>query len=253
MGKHAANASFWAKLRPTRSAVTVGEHSLASTSSTLHRRSALAGAAAAVALGATFTGSVAIAPEASAHPGYMQTWHYGDKGPSIRDLQRKLGVTADGIFGPRTKAAVVTVQRRAGLVPDGVVGPKTRTVLGIGTARPAPAPAPSATNKGDRVVAFARAQIGKRYVWGATGPSTYDCSGLTGAAYRAAGISIPRTSSQQRAAGRVTTSPVPGDLVWWPGHIGIYVGGGRMIDASNPRRPVGERAVWRGATYLKIG
>jgi cell wall-associated NlpC family hydrolase len=80
-------------------------------------------------------------------------------------------------------------------------------------------------------------------VWGATGPHAFDCSGLVQAAYRAAGISLPRTTYAQIDAGRrVSRSELrPGDLVFFysgVSHVGIYVGGGQMIHAPNPSAPV---------------
>jgi cell wall-associated NlpC family hydrolase len=92
------------------------------------------------------------------------------------------------------------------------------------------------------VVLYAADQLGKPYQWGATGPDAFDCSGLAMMAYRAAGVAIPRTSQQQWAFGpRVAPSAVePGDLVFFagsdgtmtaPGHVGIVIGQGLMIDA----------------------
>lgn len=107
----------------------------------------------------------------------------------------------------------------------------------------APASAPGA-----KAVAFARAQLGKPYVWGATGPNSYDCSGLTQAAWRAAGVTLPRTTwDQVKAAPRIATKQLrPGDLVFYYGdisHVGIYVGGGRMIHAPRPGAYVREDPV----------
>lgn len=93
-----------------------------------------------------------------------------------------------------------------------------------------------------RVVLYAASQLGKPYAWGATGPDAFDCSGLAMMAYRAAGILIPRTSEEQWAAGPYVPAgqEEPGDLVFFagsdgtarePGHIGIVLGGGLMIDA----------------------
>lgn len=98
-------------------------------------------------------------------------------------------------------------------------------------------------------VDWARAQIGKPYVFGATGPNSFDCSGLTQGAYKAAGISIPRIASAQYLAGTKTDTPQPGDLVfWWSegtiGHVGLYIGGGRMIAAPQPGESVKEQAVY---------
>ncbi|MEU1104261.1 NlpC/P60 family protein [Streptomyces tibetensis] len=92
-------------------------------------------------------------------------------------------------------------------------------------------------------VSYAQQKLGSPYVWGATGPNAFDCSGLVQAAYRAAGVSLPRTTYSQIAAGRrVSRSELlPGDLVFFYAgisHVGIYVGNGRMIHAPNPSAPV---------------
>lgn len=91
-----------------------------------------------------------------------------------------------------------------------------------------------------KVIAYAEAQIGKPYLWAGSGPYYFDCSGLTQNAYAAQGISIPRTSQAQWAAGPQTSSPHRGDLVFFagadgtpsaPGHVGIYLSPNEMIDA----------------------
>ncbi|MGA5160354.1 NlpC/P60 family protein [Streptomyces pseudogriseolus] len=103
--------------------------------------------------------------------------------------------------------------------------------------------------KAEKALAFARAQIGKPYVWGATGPGSYDCSGLTQAAWKAAGVSLPRTTYDQVDAG--TTVPVsqaqPGDLVFFYDdvtHVGLYIGNGMMIHAPKPGAYVREESVY---------
>ncbi|MFE2939686.1 NlpC/P60 family protein [Streptomyces sp. NPDC059255] len=99
------------------------------------------------------------------------------------------------------------------------------------------AAAPNA--RAEAAVAFAYGAIGKPYVWGATGPGSFDCSGLTQAAWHAAGVALPRTTYTQINTGRrvARSELAPGDLVFFYSgisHVGIYVGGGQMIHAPRP-------------------
>lgn len=92
-------------------------------------------------------------------------------------------------------------------------------------------------------VRFALAQVGKRYVYAGTGPSSYDCSGLTMAAYRSVGVYLPHQSGAQYGYGRrISSSELrPGDLVFYYSpihHVGIYIGGGRIVHAANPSQGV---------------
>ncbi|MYV55674.1 C40 family peptidase, partial [Streptomyces sp. SID3212] len=119
----------------------------------------------------------------------------------------------------------------------------------------APAPAPDSTyaTKAAKVLAFARAQIGKPYVSGATGPSSYDSTGLTQTAWRVAGVDLPRTTWEQVGAGtNITTQDLlPGDLVFFYddiSHVGIYTGDGMMIHAPEPGANVREESIY----YLPI-
>jgi cell wall-associated NlpC family hydrolase len=89
------------------------------------------------------------------------------------------------------------------------------------------------------VVAFARRQVGKPYVWGGTGPRSYDCSGLMLAAYRSVGRAIPRTTSALLAGLRPPRKLRRGDLVFGePHHVAMYIGNGRVIHAPEPGRRV---------------
>ena len=103
-----------------------------------------------------------------------------------------------------------------------------------GSSAPQPYTGPTTTQAG-KAVAFAYAQLGKPYQWGATGPGSYDCSGLVQAAWAAAGVTIPRTTYDQWAAlPHIATSAIqPGDLLLYDGegHVAMYVGGGYIIDA----------------------
>jgi cell wall-associated NlpC family hydrolase/outer membrane murein-binding lipoprotein Lpp len=104
------------------------------------------------------------------------------------------------------------------------------------------APARGPSGAAGQAVAFAMAQIGKPYLWGAAGPSAYDCSGLVLAAYRSAGIYLPRVSRAQWYAGQHVGlgELAPGDLVFFAHdvrapstihHVGMYIGGGAMVEA----------------------
>jgi len=120
---------------------------------------------------------------------------------------------------------------------------------------PAPAPAPppppqppSGSGGADRAIAFAKAQLGDPYVWGAAGPDAWDCSGLMLAAWGQAGVYLPHYSVAQYYAGTPISAGDlrPGDLVFWGSssspesihHVAMYIGGGQIIHAPRTGRPV---------------
>jgi len=99
------------------------------------------------------------------------------------------------------------------------------------------------SSKGAKALAFAKRQLGDRYRYGGTGPSSWDCSGLTRGAWKHAGKKIPRTSQGQARYGKkVAKSKLrKGDLVFFysgKSHVGIYAGKGKVIHASRPGKPV---------------
>ena len=105
-------------------------------------------------------------------------------------------------------------------------------------------------------VAYAMRQLGKPYQWGAAGPGSFDCSGLTSAAYRAAGTAIPRVAADQFNAGTHVGVPdlLPGDLVFYADdpanpatihHVGIYIGNGLMVHAPHTGDVVRIASIWR--------
>ena len=109
---------------------------------------------------------------------------------------------------------------------------------------------PAISGSAGVAVRFAYAQIGKSYSFGADGPNSYDCSGLTMASWAAAGKSLPHSARQQYGVTtRISRSQLaPGDLVFYNylGHVGIYVGGGYIIDAPTYGKPVDKRPIDRG-------
>ncbi|MET8770589.1 C40 family peptidase [Streptomyces sp. NPDC004658] len=128
------------------------------------------------------------------------------------------------------------------------------TITTAATTAPAavtpPAASPSGTyaTKARKAISFARAQVGKPCVWGAAGPGSYDCAGLTQAAWKSAGVTLPRTAREQAEAG-TPVAPAdarPGDLVFFhddAAHVGLCTGDGMMIHAPRPGAYVREEPV----------
>lgn len=126
--------------------------------------------------------------------------------------------------------------------PAGARASRSDGAAGADAGRDAVRPG-QAAGRAVQAVDFARGALGKPYVWGATGPGSYDCSGLTQAAWKAAGVSLPRTTYAQIDAGkRVSRDQLaPGDLVFFyesVSHVGLYTGGGTMIHAPRPGAPI---------------
>ncbi len=132
---------------------------------------------------------------------------------------------------------------------------------------PAPTPPPAGDSRGtaaggQAAVDWARTQIGKPYQWGGTGPDAYDCSGLTGAAWRHGGVNLPRTSrSQYDAVQKIPYSQLrPGDLIFYGSgttssiyHVAIYSGGGRMVEAPRAGVPLRETSLRMSGTMPFAG
>jgi cell wall-associated NlpC family hydrolase len=110
-------------------------------------------------------------------------------------------------------------------------------------------PAAAYERKAAKALEFARAQIGRPCVWGATGPDSYDCSSLTQAAWRAAGVALPRAAFEQAGSGTPVelTDLRPGDLVFFyseVNHVGLYAGDGTMVHAPSPGASIREESVF---------
>ena len=120
-------------------------------------------------------------------------------------------------------------------------------------AAPAPAPAP-AQSSADSIAALAMQYVGSPYVWGASGPSAFDCSGLVSYVYGQFGTSLPHSSECIRSAGTVISAAEaqPGDVIWWSGHVAIYVGDGMMVSAESESVGVQYLAVRGGGTFLRM-
>lgn len=109
--------------------------------------------------------------------------------------------------------------------------------------------ADSGVGAAEVAINYATAQIGKPYQWGATGPNSFDCSGLVQSAYRVAGINLPRTSYAMLTVGKAITFAEleAGDLCFPdPGHVQLYIGGGQIIEAPHSGAYVRRVPIWGG-------
>ncbi|GGF31522.1 hypothetical protein GCM10011519_01090 [Marmoricola endophyticus] len=104
-------------------------------------------------------------------------------------------------------------------------------------------PLPAASGRAGAAVRYALAQVGDSYVWGASGPNAFDCSGLMMAAWGQAGVGLPHQSGAQMGSGTPVSRDQlqPGDLVFYyspVSHVGMYIGNGKIVHAANPRSGV---------------
>ena len=135
-----------------------------------------------------------------------------------------------------TKEECLKFGRRKGKAIIGVETTTTTTNGGTTTA----------SGTGAKLVELAKSKLGCKYVWGATGPNQFDCSGLTSWCHKQVGINIPRTSLEQSKSGKAVSKSnlQPGDLIFWKttsaevGHVGMYVGNNQFIHAPNKSKPV---------------
>ncbi|MET8244792.1 NlpC/P60 family protein [Streptomyces sp. NPDC005202] len=159
------------------------------------------------------------------------------------ELKRQKKTVTGKLGEARQLLSRLSPQQRAGIGQGGDTGRVSRSAAGARDALGAPGSVAAPNSRAAAALAYAYQKLGSPYVWGATGPDAFDCSGLVQAAYRSAGISLPRTTYTQINAGRRVSRAelLPGDLVFFYSgisHVGIYVGNGRMIHAPNPSAPV---------------
>ena len=194
---------------------------------------------------------------------YKQPLKLGSKGPDVKLVQEKLKElgylkidNCTDYYGHMTVDSMKLFQETYGLKADGVTDARTvdtinNLLLGRTPKKEVPnrsaSRKPAASSKGSNIVQTARGQIGKSYVFGATGPNAFDCSGFTSYVYRQAGYSLPRSSSGQAGVGtKVSKANLqPGDLLIFsntyksgPSHVGVYIGNGQFVHSATPRRGV---------------
>jgi cell wall-associated NlpC family hydrolase len=182
----------------------------------------------------------------------------GDSGPRVLLAQRVLDVDPrTGTFNDKTTRAVKGFQQRRGFTVTGIINERTFNALAkrwesIQEARA------QIERKYDRIMKIARAQKGDPYVYGASGPSAFDCSGLTQYVYKqATGKSLQHSASaQSRKGDRVSRKQArPGDLVFMYDsggvyHASIYAGKGKIVHASRPGTNVKTDPIWTNSNFI---
>ncbi|GEC09412.1 hypothetical protein SSP24_70670 [Streptomyces spinoverrucosus] len=161
------------------------------------------------------------------------------------ELNRHKKTVTGKLDEARRLLSQLTAEERARLAQGDGTDRASRASTGGRDSLQAPgaATATAPNSRAAAAVSYAYQKLGSPYVWGATGPNAFDCSGLIQAAYRSAGVSLPRTTYAQIDAGRRVSRAelLPGDLVFFYSgisHVGLYVGNGQMIHAPNPSAPV---------------
>ena len=179
-------------------------------------------------------------------------WTVRDPAEQRRSLDLLLNREKDRRAATAKAAATSIVSRTATAAPAPQASPTSlpipRSALGQGTTLAAPQAVSVA-------IRYALAQVGKPYVWGATGPDSYDCSGLVQRSYAMAGIALPRTSREQARVGKAVDLPdlLPGDLLFWAydpsdlstvHHVALYLGDGKIVQSPQPGEFVEVTTMW---------
>ena len=156
---------------------------------------------------------------------------------AVADEVAALAKTKRGLA--RDKAQIDSKAAAAKQLLDKLKADQRQQMVSAAPAAPTTTTAAPASGRAATAVNFAMAQVGKPYVYGAAGPDAYDCSGLTMAAWGAAGVALPHNAAAQYSMGtHIPESQLqPGDLVFYysgPSHVGMYIGHGMIVNAENP-------------------
>ncbi len=190
-----------------------------------------------------------------------------DDQTDLRDITRQIQQHRRAVYvAEQAAAAAVLAHKQAAAAAEADAAARrtaptraNRHVARPDSRRPARTPAttivlPVNAGRSAAVVAFALSQVGKPYRWGAVGPNAYDCSGLLVAAFAQVGRRLPHQSGAIAALGRYVPRGQwqAGDVLHSPGHIGLYIGGGRMVHAPRPGKTVSVVRVYGPFTAYRL-
>lgn len=173
----------------------------------------------------------------------------GMRGDTVSKLQKDLktlgfmSVNPTGYFGDITEAAVIKFQKKYGLTPDGKAGTQTLGKIDKLLGRATTASRGGVERVSQKIVDYAKKFLGIKYVWGGTTPKGFDCSGFVKYVYNNFGVTLKRVAADQAKQGTTVKKAnlQPGDLVFFDtngghnyiNHVGMYIGGGKFIQASS--------------------
>jgi peptidoglycan DL-endopeptidase CwlO len=238
-----------ARHRAARRTVTpLDDFATAATGSlaTVGRRSAVVAASGGLVMSMTLPAAAAPAEGPSSVPAVDVTALTADARAALA-TSPVVSVPTDAAWGFDTPAITVTANPEPEPEPEPVVQRASRSAATERAAVPASNAAVPQSVAGNAVLEVAARYVGVPYVSGGTTPDGFDCSGFTSYVYAQLGITLSRSSADQRYAGvEVSRADAqPGDLIWSPGHVGIYAGGNQQIDAPRPGKTIQFRDIWQ--------
>jgi len=246
-------------LAPAKSPIPLTEIAQVVASGQLQRRAAVVATAGGLFMSSFAAANLDFAGSDSADDAYLDAGLAENNDAAAlteaADLEEFIAALPGWVVEPAalTVAGSVTYEEAALPVVEVTPAPPPPPVARVNRA--AVGQAPPASVAGNAVLEVAARFVGTPYQHGGATPAAFDCSGFTQYVFAQVGIRLPRTSSTQRHAGTVISraDAQPGDLVWWPGHVGIFVEGNTFIDAAGPGRTVQFREMWNSnPTFIRL-